>query len=106
MHFLGYYAAGITEKGHYYDNYRKETKSELIGLVTENHQKSCLTFYYMLNGDGIKSKGAISMYIKDPKGSYRNFVQSFSGHQGKVWKKAVYNTGKLTAGSKVSSNIL
>ena len=41
------------------------------------------------------------MYIKDTKGSYINFAESYGGNQGKVWKKASYKTGQLLAGSKV-----
>lgn len=96
----GFYAAGISEKGYGHNSAKKEYKSELMVTTVQTHAQSCLSFFYMLNGNQI-SPNAITIYMKLPDGSYSNSPFNQGGHQGNQWKRASINLGKISAGTKI-----
>ena len=97
---LGFYAATVSEKGWGYDGTRY--KAELSASTTRTHARACLSFHYMLNGEGILSKNAINVYWKTPKGDYFNSPFSKGSHMGTGWFYATINMGRIEAGTKVN----
>lgn len=87
----------------YYKNSRngKEYKAQLIGKVSYPYSVGCLSFYYMLNGNDIRSNNALSVFIKTPSGSYINTALSEGGHQGNYWRFASVNLKDVPVNSEV-----